>query len=202
MGGASWKLGAGKRVVTCKVRGQACFIQLGQPDCRHAGEGEVGACPCICLGSTKRQPQALEFLPLEDWPPSTPPLGAIVHGLCCISGLGPSAQPFGRCGFQFILLKYLTAGSERIVPMHILTYWSFSQALKWWVFDLSNWDAELLNGVWNLPKVLFQLLARKFIRLMTFSVFGQCVPSLIFLYLFHSALLLTTTMRGYAFTHS
>lgn len=43
MSGACWKLGAGKRVVTCEVRGRACSIQLGQPDCRHAGEvGEGG----------------------------------------------------------------------------------------------------------------------------------------------------------------
>ena len=44
MGGAFWKLGAGKRVVTCRVRGQACSIQLGQPDCRHVGgRGRVRA---------------------------------------------------------------------------------------------------------------------------------------------------------------
>lgn len=74
MGGAFWKLGAGKRVVTCKVRGRACSIQSGQPDCRQAtgGGGLEGACRASAREAPSRQLQALQFLPPEDH--SSPPL--------------------------------------------------------------------------------------------------------------------------------
>lgn len=132
MGGASWKLGAGKRVVTCKVRGRACSIQLGQPDCRHAGAGGGGG-----RGVSVHLPGKPQTGSPRPWnsshqrpAPSPTPLplpGAIVHGLCYISGLGRSStQPFLWKTWisQFALLKYLAADSENCTHVHILTYGS------------------------------------------------------------------------------
>lgn len=117
MGGASWKLGAGKRVVTCEVRGRACSIQLGQPDCRHAGAGGGGGggvsvhLPGKAPTGRPRPWNSSHQRPAA--PPHPHPLpGAIVHGLCYISGLGPSTRPFlWKTGWvsQFALLKCLAA---------------------------------------------------------------------------------------------
>ena len=90
MGGAFWKLGAGKRVVTCRVRGQACSIQLGQPDCRHVGgRGRVRA-------SAREAPEGQ----LRPWnscrrrpAPSLLPEPQFMASATFLSACGPSEQP-------------------------------------------------------------------------------------------------------------
>lgn len=68
--------------------------------CEGGGGGKWGRVLASAWEAPNRQPQALEFLPPEDCSPyPCPPPGAIVHGLYYISGLGPSAGPFGRRGF-------------------------------------------------------------------------------------------------------
>lgn len=102
----SWGQGRGWSLVRSEVE-PAPFSWGSQIVAMRGRWGRVGACPCICLGSLEQAapspgiPASRALL----LPPCPLP-GAIVHGLCHISGLGPSAQPFGGRGSRFILLKY------------------------------------------------------------------------------------------------
>lgn len=139
----SWGQGRGWSLARSEV--EPAPFSWGSQIVAMQGRGEVGVggvsvhLPGKAQTGSPRPWNSSHQRPAPPPPPQPHPLpGAIVHGLCYISGLGPSTQPFlwKTWVSQFALLKIILPLIQRIAPMYTsLPIDRASQALKYGGFS-------------------------------------------------------------------